>query len=58
VRAPIADTGKHMEAITSLKREISACHIDDYDEWSKIFVNLKHTTLHKTSGNIILLRAS
>jgi hypothetical protein len=58
VRARNEDTGKHMDAITSLKREISAYNIDDYDEWSKIFVNLKHTTRRQISGDIILLRAS
>ena len=43
-----------MDLITSLMCQISVCHVDDYEEWSKVFVNLKHTTPYQISRDNVL----
>jgi hypothetical protein len=53
-RDRIEDAGKHMDVTKSLMRQISVCHIDGYEEWSKVLVNLKHTTLYQISGDSVL----
>ena len=53
-RDRVEDTGKHMDVTKSLMRQISDCHIDGYEEWSKVLVNLKHTKRYQISGDSVL----
>ena len=46
-RDRIEDTGKHMDVAKSRMRQISVCHIDDYEEWSEVLVNLKQQQLQQ-----------
>jgi hypothetical protein len=50
-RCGIEDTGKHIDVITSLMRQISFCHNDYNEELSEVFVHLKHTTTYQISGD-------